>query len=279
MKKFGAVLLAGASLVLFGVLVYYGYRGRHGPPTRQELPRRQRLKVVYLDRSKTRLRDGIDAEFWQSIPSTRVRLVPQLVVLPWPKGAVRQLEVKAFRNDSEILFFLSWEDETEDRRLDVGRFSDACAIMFPLEEITGSATLMMGFLGRNNVWQWKASLDTDYWHSPNAQIAYTDFRYPYEDRETLPIFKRRVRTAVDDHLAVGVGTLTRKPVQRLHGRGLWKDNRWTVLIKRELNAQNPEYDATFDSTRKALCAFAVWNGSAGDRGGRKSISDWVELDL
>ncbi len=34
--------------------------------------------------------------------------------------------------------------------------------------------------------------------------------------------------------------------------------------------------AQFDQMER-LCAFAVWNGSKGDRGGRKSISDWVDL--
>jgi DMSO reductase family type II enzyme heme b subunit len=79
-------------------------------------------------------------------------------------------------------------------------------------------------------------------------------------------------------LAIRVGTVTKKPLQNVEGRGIYSDGTWRVVFKRALNAIDAKTDAQF-STGKQLCAFAVWNGSKGDRGGRKSISDWVELEI
>lgn len=52
-----------------------------------------------------------------------------------------------------------------------------------------------------------------------------------------------------------------------------------MVVKRSLNANDPQSDAVFNTGGKKLVAFAVWNGAKGDRGSRKSISDWVELEV
>ncbi len=55
---------------------------------------------------------------------------------------------------------------------------------------------------------------------------------------------------------------------------------WHVVFKRSLRVASIEDDVVFNSgEEKMLCAFAVWNGATGDRGGRKSISGWVELEI
>ncbi|HIE28533.1 TPA: hypothetical protein EYP66_14730 [Candidatus Poribacteria bacterium] len=54
---------------------------------------------------------------------------------------------------------------------------------------------------------------------------------------------------------------------------------WHVVLKRSLNSANPEFDVVFKPGTKRIIAFAVWNGVKSDRGGRKSISDWMELEI
>ena len=77
-------------------------------------------------------------------------------------------------------------------------------------------------------------------------------------------------------VSIRVGTVTPKETQNIEGRGFWQEGVWRVVIKRSLNATDTDVDAKFNIPKR-LCAFAVWNGAKGDRGGRKSISDWVEL--
>jgi DMSO reductase family type II enzyme heme b subunit len=77
-----------------------------------------------------------------------------------------------------------------------------------------------------------------------------------------------------------VGTVTLKPTQTVNGRGEYRNGVWRAVFKRSLAAGDPEIDADFAKPGVSqLSAFAVWNGSKGDRGGRKSISDWVDLVL
>jgi DMSO reductase family type II enzyme heme b subunit len=53
--------------------------------------------------------------------------------------------------------------------------------------------------------------------------------------------------------------------------------RWHVVFKRSLKVQDEKVDVSFEKRR--FVAFAIWNGANGDRGGRKAISNWVELEI
>ena len=162
----------------------------------------------------------------------------------------------------------------------MGKFSDACAIMFPLNKNPGDfPTLMMGFLGKANIWHWKANRDREYWSGQEFnEKAYADYHYPFEDKETLPVSKDVLTSAVNDLISIRVTTITPKEAQNVAGKGIWSDGAWQVVFKRAIEPLDPELDAGFADVKR-LCAFAVWNGDKGDRGGRKSISDWVELEI
>ena len=43
-----------------------------------------------------------------------------------------------------------------------------------------------------------------------------------------------------------------------------------------MKTENPEMGDLFRNKNRN-CAFAVWEGNGGDRGGRKSISEWIKL--
>ena len=282
MKKSTVIVISLISVAGFLGLVFYGLRYSRGVPVIIEEKTKPVLPVTFLDR-EIDLSRGIEPSLWKDILPTEVELIYQVTILPWPqKGLISPITVKAFHNKKDIYFYIRWQDNTEDYILASNRFSDACAIMFPLDKKSEAlpATLMMGFLGKANVWHWKASQDREYWLKDFPETkAYVDFYYPFEKEELFPISKTVLKSAVRDLLAIRVGTITPKEKQIVQGRGIWQRGVWEVVFKRTLNATDTELDTAFRLGKTQYCAFAVWNGAKGDRGGRKSISDWVNLKI
>jgi cytochrome c oxidase subunit 2 len=137
----------------------------------------------------------------------------------------------------------------------------------------------MGFTDRSNLWHWKADRDAEVWRGVKpGRKAYADHHYPFEKTEVLPITTPKLKSPVQDLLAERAGSITRKTLEQVQGRGVWKDGRWTVMFTRSLVTDNTDQDAQIGSGIRRF-GFAVWDGDQGDRGGRKSISDWVELDI
>jgi hypothetical protein len=277
-KKISVILISSLLVVVFILLVYFGFRQRRGTPVAYEAPESAVLEIPYLE-EEIDLSQGISLDKWEKFPTTNVELMYQVTILPWPKRLVPVLTVKAFHNERDIYFYLSWEDENQNREHDISAFSDACAIMFPLEEVRPT-TIMMGFLSETNIWQWKASQDREFWErEPPTTRAYSDFYYPFEEEELFPVSKDVPQSAANDLLAIRVGTVTPKERQIVRGRGIWADGIWHVVFLRSFQAEDSEVDVGFEPGKSRFCAFGVWNGEEGDRGGRKSISEWVELRI
>ena len=267
-------------LAAFAGLVYYGARHWRGVPVQIEKFETPVLNVAFMDKDID-LAQGLASEVWQEIKPQEIKLMYQVTALPWPKikGGLPFVAIKAFHNKEDIYFYLRWPDDTEDRVHETASFSDAGAIMFPLEKNAQPHTIMMGFLGRVNIWHWKANQDREYWRNESPQTkAYVDFYYPFEDQELFPVSKHVTKSPVNDLVAIRVGTITPKDNQEVAGKGIWENGVWSVVLKRPLAAIEAENGVNFAAGKK-LAALAIWNGSQGDRGGRKSISDWVELDI
>ncbi len=276
MRKAVALAIAAAVVLLFAALIIDGVRRASPPPQAAEYPR---LRMPFLD-AGIDLSGGIAPELWEGLPATEVTLVHQLMVLPWPRDAMSPLTVRAFSNSEDAYFLFTWRDDTEDRAKLPGEFPDAAAVLFTLTaEEQPSSVLMMGFLGPANIWQWKGHLDSAFWHGEEPDIpAEADFRYPFEENETLPVSKAKAVSAARDLIALGPGTITEKAGQRVSGRGVWENGTWHVVMRRSIAALDAEADASFPAGDQRV-AFALWNGAFGDRGGRKSISDWVVLEV
>lgn len=280
MKKLIIFLIIFVSIFAFYFLLHYGFKHTRGIPVLIEELKRPILEVPSIDK-EIDLDKGIDIELWNSLPTKEIKLLYQVMILPWPKVITPLVKVKAFHNSKDIYFYLEWQDDTEDKILGINKFSDASAIMFPLDENVQTPSLMMGFLGRANIWHWKASRDREFWLKEDIEgpKTYVDWTYPFEEKETLSVSKELVKSAVNDLVAIRVGTVTTKETQNVEGRGFYNGGVWKVVFKRSIQELEPDLDAKFEINKKRLCAFAAWNGSKGDRGGRKSISDWVELEI
>ncbi len=280
MKPHVVVAISLAAVAGFAALLWYGFTHARGRPVVEELSADVVLPVRYLDR-EIDLEAGLSREVWNAIEPVELELVYQLTVLPWPKERVPSVAVRAFHNGRNVYFHLRWPDETEDAVERTGAFVDACAIMFPLGDDVMPASVMMGFLGRANIWHWKAGQDRRFW-TPDDEAdnaPYADYHYPFEEQELFPVSSPEIVSAADDLVAVRAGTVARKDDRRVQARGRWHDGYWEVVLTRPLEAADEEVDALFQRGADGWCAFSVWNGSAGDRGGRKSMSGLVVLQV
>jgi DMSO reductase family type II enzyme heme b subunit len=87
-------------------------------------------------------------------------------------------------------------------------------------------------------------------------------------------------SAAEDLAAQGFGTLRARPLddQAVVGRGVYRTGSYRVVMRRSLGASGG-HAVSFVPGATVPVAFAVWNGSAGDRDGKKSITIWQELRL
>ncbi len=277
MKKFNIILILIVAISLPALAYFGGLSSGIQAVIPHQMP--MVLEVPFMDRDID-LSKGISPDVWEPLHPSEIEMEYQVMVLPWGKSLINPVTVKAFHNGKEIYFYMSWKDDTENRITGINRFSDAAAVMFPIGDNVQNSTIMMGFMANgSNIWQWKASQDSEYWlkEAPKTE-AYADFYYPFEENETFVVSKIAPSSAVNDLMVIRVGTLTPKPAQSVQGRGLWDNGIWHVVFKRPLDITDPEQDADFNTLSRV--AFAVWNGENGDRGGRKSIShDWTNLEI
>lgn len=274
------ILICVLSTVFFVWLGLYAWSRRYGADVLYEVNEPQQLTVALKQRTLTLQPEDLYDEVWMDLPASEVPLFGQVTEKPWPKGVTRSVSVQAFHNETDIYFRLSWEDDMQNDALAVDSFSDACAIAIPLDPAAPLRSIMMGFSSPVNLWHWQAHQDTRFWEGRKAIPTATesDFTYPFEDKETLSVSSPELSTAVCDLLAQRAGSLTPKEKQSVQGRGHWQSGRWTVVYTRALKTTDTEQDSQF-VTRRQMSSFAVWDGDQQDRGARKSISDWVVLDL
>jgi hypothetical protein len=88
------------------------------------------------------------------------------------------------------------------------------------------------------------------------------------------------KSATEELTAQGFGTLrARPPIDReVDGTGVYSTGSYRVLFHRRLKTASPD-GVPFSPGGRSSVAFAVWNGSAGDRDGKKSVTIWQELVL
>jgi hypothetical protein len=233
-----------------------------------------------------------------------VPVVPQAITMPALREAsVSGVQVQALSDGARIFWRLSWTDPSRDATIDASRFSDAVALQFPVSP--DAAFTMGGPQSRVQILQWKAIWQDDvddhyqdvqdlhpnywadlYWFATGA------FPYPvpaafqdttakqwfvaYSAGNPMANFDRT--EPVDELVAEGFGTLTAQERRVTTGRGVWRDGRWAVVFARPLTSDDP-LDYQFHLGARGTVAVAVWEGSAGNVGGRKHWSNWVPFEV
>ncbi len=82
----------------------------------------------------------------------------------------------------------------------------------------------------------------------------------------------------EDLSAQGFGTLKAHPMpdQNVAAKGVYDVGTYRVVLRRSFNGSG-KYSVDLNPGQIVPVAFAVWNGSAGDRDGKKSVTIWQEL--
>jgi len=243
------------------------------------------------------------AAAWSQAEAVDVPVMPQVMAMPTlDTPSISTVRVQAMTDDEHVAWRLSWTDESADMNVDAGRFCDAVAIQFPL---TQGAPFTMGAEGMKvQVLHWKAVWQKDvdehfqdvqdlhpnywadlYWFAeggPPYRVP-DDFKSEAARQYLLgfaagnPMSDFHRKQPVEELVAEGFGTLTHQPESASAGRGVWKDGRWAVVFARPLQTDDP-LDFQFDGSGGQI-SVAVWEGSAGNVGGRKHWSTWVPFEV
>ena len=272
-----------------------------GEPPQVEVTEGDKLLVRYVPRLEA---DNPYAAQWRQAPWVPVSLLPQQMAMPMLKqGSLDEVRVQGLYDARSISWRVSWKDPTADGNVDTGRFSDGVAIGFPLDP--GAPATMGADKLRVQILYWKAlwqkdvdvgfqdvqSLHPNYW-ADLYWFAEGQFPYPvpaafqqpaarqwfiaHQAGNPMAAFSRT--QPVEELVAEGWSTLTHQPQAVTTGRGAWAKGTWAVVFTRPLKTTDP-LDYTFVPGAPGQIVFAAWQGSAGNRGGRKQWSNWVDFSL
>ena len=251
-----------------------------------------------------RLPEHPDSGVWRLAQPVNLHLMP----LWWRTDRPEEVTVRALHDGKRVALLLMWSDATHDHTaMRPQDFRDAVAVQF-------SATpdppfFAMGERGRFvNIWMWKSERQADLEPAfqdlekvyPNLGIdSYPNLRAaPYEQptRHALTLDSDPTfvtgwgagnivsdpsrRSPAEDLVAQGFGTLRARPRadQSVDARGVYATGTYRVMFRRELAGRGAGA-VTLTPGSTVSVGFAVWNGSAGDRDGKKSVTIWQELAL
>jgi hypothetical protein len=227
--------------------------------------------------------DGSSPE-WQSIIPVFLPATAQQVTPPMGGGAIERLSVRAVHWEDRLFVMLEWVDLTPDHFSDrVEAFTDSAAIQFPA--VAGSAVpyICMGQADQAvNIWHWRSDQERERPGLPTN--GYVDL-YPSTDdiyfparAAANPLSQSNGRTAVQNLVAGGFGTLTATNNGGLEGRGVHVGSRWSVVFSRAFESSGG-LQPNFSTAAPVDVSFAVWDGSRQERDGIKSVSTFTQLTI
>jgi complex iron-sulfur molybdoenzyme family reductase subunit gamma len=213
---------------------------------------------------------------WQKSKETSIPLVSQTSVIPrTPTFKNLTISVRSLFNRKEMGLLIAWGDATKDE-IDTGetRFRDGVAVGLPINFGPGTPLpyIGMGNKGRPvNIWHWKASwqADVDRGYQGVAETYsgmvpnIAPIPHRTADEAGSPMAQLKRKSPVENLMAEGFGTLTSVADETLTGKGVWRDGRWSVVIKRKLS-----------KVGLIPITFAVWDGSSAERNGMKGLTRW-----
>lgn len=253
------------------------------------------VEVVVAPISGTLPTDPLDAR-WASVPEFPAALIPQDMVEPRQLATTtREVRVRALGDGARIAFRLEWDDATKDDVPMPAEFTDACAVQLPATTAPDVPAPQMGETGRPveiTLWRasWQATVDgrgdTIQEIHPNAAPDHYPFQAASLDVGSAAQHEMELRYAparalgndmsgprakpVQDLIAQGPGTLAPAPTTDSDGRGARTANGWAVVLTRR-------WPSALPAGSRTQVAFAVWEGSHQEVGGRKMRTGWTPL--
>jgi len=248
---------------------------------------------------------------WNKAKPVDIHMEAQRSIRPGiNEPSVPLVKVSSLNNGSEIAFLLEWQDPTRNDTANMpDKFSDACAVQFPMSNGDTAPSYPMGEDKRPvHIIHWKAAWEKDiaegYQDVEHAYPNYNVDGYPLtktvENKAHYPInsftkdamafmagiavenplsnTKRKV--PVEELNAEGFRTITTQTQNDAMAKGIWDSSYWKVVIVRKLNSGNPA-DSVLKRGQSSLMSIAVWDGGNGNVGGRKNYAadGWLTLKI
>ena len=241
---------------------------------------------------------------WDRVPAVDLPLQPQAIAMPTlDTPTIPSVTVQSLHDSTHIAFRLSWPAAQPSANVDVDRFTDAVAVQFAPDPTT---PFMMGAAGKPvRILHWKALWQKDldegfqdvqklhpnfwvdsYWFAEGKfPFPMTDsFKDPVSQQWLIahsagnPMANYQRKQPVEELVAEGFGSATHLANSSASARGSWKNGRWTVVIDRPYTPNDP-LSSSVQPGQTGVIAFAVWDGSAANVGGRKHYCTWVPLKV
>ena len=244
-----------------------------------------------------------DSGVWRTASAVNLHMMP----LWWRTDRPEEITVRAVHDGRSLALLLKWEDGSHDEAaIRPQDFRDAAAVEFALTP--DPPFFAMGQSGAPvNIWMWKSERQADLQpvfqdidkQYPNIGIdSYPNLlkspmEQPTRNALTLQSDPRFVtawgagnivadptrHSAAEDLTAQGFGTLRAHPLtdQAVEATGVYTTGSYQVQFTRAF--AGPGTAIRLAPGDRVPVAFAVWNGSAGDRDGKKSVTIWQELLL
>ncbi|MEO8423941.1 MAG: ethylbenzene dehydrogenase-related protein [Actinomycetota bacterium] len=230
---------------------------------------------------------GLDplAGVWKDVPPIEVPLTAQQGVYPLGGGTVATVRTQAVHYQGRLYLRVEWADGSHDVTTDqVTSFADATAVEFPSETSSSVPAVCMGQAGGGvNIWQWRADRQADQAALNAGDEPVVDY---YPSRSDLWFPARAVGNPyaavtgnpVQNLAAQSFGTIGPTREQPVTGRAAYEDGRWHVVYSRSFSSAGADQPA-FAVGDDTDIAFAVWDGSNGDRDGQKQVSQFVQMEF
>lgn len=211
----------------------------------------------------SRIPDGVylrsvndpDDIIWERLPEYRIHVAPAPPVhesvelrLDYEDEG-RDVYFTLARTSERFYVRLRWRDDTADTATTRNQFRDGAAVQFAIGDEATSSIMGTGPEEPVNIWYWRSDAN-----------------------------------AVESLAAGGPGSTTRLEEQPVSGDSLYWSNeekslgQWVVVMSRPIEAEG-DHQISF-AREKLPIAFALWQGSDGQRDGLKSVTeDWIIADL
>lgn len=217
------------------------------------------------------------AGIWKSVPELDVELTGQVHVAPRNENPdVDVVRVKALYNDKDLALWLQWDDRIkntdfepspEKKAMLAAKFGQTYPVLYPADE-------RMEDLPDGVMVQWPV-------HIPDGPIM--PHMVQGDGEHPVNLWQWRADWQEDDaahavHEENAAGYKTPPKIQattdwQVHGKGVFEDGRWSVVIKRALRTKNAT-DVQLETGRLIPMAVNVWNGANEEFGLRRTISSW-----
>lgn len=310
-KRYGVALLSCAFLSATLYAAEESAPGAKGMSDEEFTPVKEVMVVKYVQMEKPYHVSVHELEnAFKEASGVKVNLQMQDKAFPNGGGSVKSAEVKGIHDGVSVYFQISWDDSTKNSRVIAPQnYRDAVALMFPLGKVVISPdekfSPRMGDRQKPvNLWHWKADWEMDLVAKGGLEecpVQYPNMHDDFSMNPRSPDFHKGLIQSppilaggvaahnlismpnrgrvVEDLNAEGFGTLTSQDHQDVNGCSEYENNRWTVIMYRLLNTEDP-LDVQFMPGESTYFNMAVWNGDKEDRNGQKNISSqWHPLEL